>query len=128
MIDFKMNEHGFTMETEFGDLSISSDSTYGFRPFQLMVASIVGCSSTVLRTILTKMRIDFQDIQVSATIERNESEANRIEKIHLHYIIKGEHLRQDKIEKAGEIARKNCGMVQSVQDSIEVTESFEIIQ
>src|SRR5690625_116402 len=101
MINFKMNEHGYKMRTEFGDLNISPDSDYGFRPFQLMVASIAGCSSTALRIVLTKMRIDFKDIKVSAEVERNEAKANRIEKIHLHYAIKGENLLQDKIEKAG---------------------------
>jgi len=128
MIDFKMKEHGYHMQTEFGDLSISPDSEYGFRPFQLMIASIAGCSSTALRVVLTKMRIDYKDILVSATVERNQSKANRIEKIHLNYAIQGEHLRQDKIEKAGVVARKNCGMIQSVQESIQVTESCEIIQ
>lgn len=128
MIDFNMKEHGYNMQTEFGELSISPDSEYGFRPFQLMIASIAGCSSTALKIVLTKMRIDFKDIKVSAKAERNKAKANRIEKIHLHFVIKGENLRQEKIEKAGAVARKNCGMIQSVQDSIQVTESFEIIQ
>lgn len=128
MIDFKMKEHGYNMETEFGELSISTDSAYGFRPLQLMIASIVGCHSTALRTVLSKMRIDFKDIKVSANAERNKAKANRIEKIHLIYGIRGENLRHEKIEKAAAVARKNCGMIQSVQDSIQITESFEIIQ
>ncbi|MHA6252732.1 OsmC family protein [Oceanobacillus sp. CAU 1775] len=127
-MDFKMKENGFSMLTEYGELSISPDEEHGFRPFQLMVASIVGCSSTVLRKVLTKMRLDFKDIEVSACMERNEAKANRIEKLHLHFVIKGENLPQGKIEKAGAIARKNCGMIQSVQSSIHVTESFEIIK
>ncbi|GIN73347.1 osmotically inducible protein C [Bacillus sp. J14TS2] len=126
MIELNMKEHGYNMQTEFDELSISSDSEYGFRPFQLMIASIAGCSSIAMRVVLTKMRLDFKDIRVSAEVERNQAKANRIEKIHLHFVIRGENLRQEKIEKAGAIARKNCGMVQSVQDSIEVTESFEI--
>ncbi|WP_212975075.1 OsmC family protein [Bacillus sp. J14TS2] len=125
-MELNMKEHGYNMQTEFDELSISSDSEYGFRPFQLMIASIAGCSSIAMRVVLTKMRLDFKDIRVSAEVERNQAKANRIEKIHLHFVIRGENLRQEKIEKAGAIARKNCGMVQSVQDSIEVTESFEI--
>lgn len=128
MMDFKMKEHGFTTPTEFGKLTISPDNEYGFRPFQLMVASIAGCSANALKLVLTKMRIDFEDITVSAEAERNEEKANRIEKIHLHFVIKGENLRQEKIEKAGAVARNNCGMIQSVQESILVTESFEIVQ
>lgn len=128
IMDFKMKEHGFILPTEFGELSISPDSEHGFRPIQLMVASLVGCSSTALKIVMTKMRLNFTDINVSAKAERNEAKANRIEKLHLHFFIKGENLRQEKIEKAGAIARNNCGMIQSVQDSIRVTESFEIIE
>ncbi|GAA0300074.1 putative OsmC-like protein [Gracilibacillus halotolerans] len=126
MKEFNMKEHGFTMNTEFGELAISADTEYGFRPFELMIASIVGCSSAALRVVLTKMRIDFENIKVFTTIERNETQANRIEKIHLHFVIQGEELREEKIERAISIARKNCGMIQSVQDSILVTESFEV--
>ncbi|MBO0994367.1 OsmC family protein [Bacillus sp. SD088] len=126
-MELNMKKHGYNMQTEFGELSISSDSEYGFRPFQLMIASIAGCSSMTLEVVLTKMRIDYKDIKVSAKVERNKEKANRIEKIHLHYAIKGENLHQEKIEKAGAVARKNCGMVQTVQDSIQVTESYEIL-
>jgi len=126
MKEFNMKEHGFTMKTEFGELAISADTEYGFRPFELMIASIAGCSSAALRVVLTKMRIDIENIKVFTTIERNETQANRIEKIHLHFVIQGEGLREEKIERAISIARKNCGMIQSVQDSILVTESFEV--
>ena len=126
MMEFNMKEHGFTMKSDFGELAISADSEYGFRPFELMIASIAGCSSAALRVVLTKMRIDFQNINVSTTIERDKTKANRIEKIHLHFVIQGEELREEKIERAISIARKNCGMIQSVQNSILVTDSFDI--
>lgn len=126
MKEFNMKEHGFSMKSEFGELAISTDSEYGFRPFELMLASIVGCSSAALRVVLTKMRMDFKNIKVLTEIERNQTQANRIEKIHLHFVIQGGKLSEEKIERAISIARKNCAMIQSVQDSILVTETFEI--
>lgn len=126
MIDIEMKEHGFSMQTEFGELSISRDVEHGFRPFELLVASMAGCSSTALKVVLTKMRIDFSGMKVLVNVERNEVKANRIEKVNLHFIIQGEDLLQEKIEKAGTIARKHCAIIQSVKDSIQVTESFEI--
>lgn len=72
------------------------------------------------------MRISYQDIKVQADVERNELAANRIEKVHLHFVILGEDLNEEKIEKALMVTRRNCSMVQSVKDSIEITESFEI--
>ncbi|WVE37254.1 OsmC family protein, partial [Priestia megaterium] len=93
---------------------------------QLMTSSIAVCSGGVLRKILEKKRISFSDLRIQADVTRNDEKAGRIEKIHLHYTITGEDLPLDKIEKSIELARKNCSMLQSVIDSIEVTETFEI--
>ncbi|RBW68159.1 OsmC family protein [Bacillus taeanensis] len=127
-MEFKMKENGFTTNVEYGELHISGDSDYGFRPFQLLVSSIAVCSGGILRKVLTKKRISYSDVTVQAEVVRNEAEANRLEKIHLHFIIAGEELSETKIEKALEVTRKNCSMVQSVKDSIEITESFELVQ
>ncbi|MEC3882709.1 OsmC family peroxiredoxin [Halobacillus litoralis] len=127
-MDFYLKENGVRTSFEYGQMNISGDETFGFRPYQLMVASIAGCSIGVFRKILDKQRTDYEDIKVTAEVERNPDEANRIEKIYLHYVIKGYHLNQDKLLKNLEISQKNCSMVQSVQNSIEVEETLECIQ
>ncbi len=125
-MEFNMKkEAGFTTNFPYGELHIAGDEEYGFRPYQLMVSSIAVCSGGVLRKILEKKRIAFSDLRIQADVTRNDEKAGRIEKIHLHYIITGEDLPLDKIEKSVELARKNCSMLQSVVDSIEVTETFE---
>ncbi|WP_223702598.1 OsmC family protein [Sutcliffiella deserti] len=127
-MEFKMKEVGFTTNLEYGELHVAGDEQHGFRPFQLMVSSIVVCSGGVLRSILKKKRMEVEDISITADVTRNAEEANRLEKIHIHYVIKGKNLAETKIEQAIELARKNCPMVQSVKDSIEVTETFEIAE
>ncbi|MFM1653318.1 OsmC family protein [Brevibacillus sp. B_LB10_24] len=127
-MELQMKDNGFIANFEYGQLKISGDETYGFRPYQLMVSSIAACSSSVLNKVLGKMRMNCEDLKVSVQVERNEQEANRIEKIHMHFVIKGEGLQPEKVEKAVALARKNCPMVQSVKDSIEITESFELVQ
>lgn len=128
MMKFNMREVGFSTELEYGELHVAGDEQYGFRPYQLMVSSIAVCSGGVLRTILKKKRMEVEDISLTAEVTRNEKEANRIEKIQIHYLIKGKDLAHDKVEQAVELAKKNCPMVQSVKDSIEVTETFEIVE
>ncbi|WP_226528581.1 OsmC family protein [Metabacillus niabensis] len=127
-MDFKMKEEeGFTTTTEFGELHVAGDEQYGYRPFQLMVASIVVCSGGVLRKILKKKRIDIEDIAISTNVERNEEKANQIEKIHIHYKIKGQNLNEKKIHQSIVLANKNCPMAQSVAGSIEIEETFELL-
>ncbi|WP_067729494.1 OsmC family protein [Oceanobacillus damuensis] len=125
-MEFTMHENGFESEFDFGKLTISSNDELGFRPFALLVSSIVGCSGGVLKKVLTKMRIDFDDIKISADVKRNPDEANRVEEIKLHYIIIGNDIAEQKVEKALELSSKNCSMVQSVKGSIDIIETFEI--
>lgn len=126
-MEFKMTEKGFETTVDYGTLHISGNEEYGFRPFQLLVSSIAVCSGGVLRKVLERMRMTFDDITVQAKVTRVEDEPNRISDIQLHFVIKGSELSEDKMEKAIKVTRKNCSMVQSVKDSIQITESFEII-
>lgn len=122
-----MQEGGFYSDLAYGKLEVSGNEEYGFRPFQLLVSSIAVCSGGVLRKVLEKMRIEFDDIHIKADVVRNEDEANRVEEISLHFTIQGEKLDEKKIEKAMKLTRKNCSMVQSVQDSINIEETFELV-
>lgn len=123
---FHLTEKGFKSNFNYGDLQISGDEEYGFRPFQLMVSSIVGCSGSVFRKILAKQRIEIENMEILAEVKRNPHEANRIEKIILQYIVQGEKLDQKKLQKSLAIARKNCAMVQSVVGSIDIEETIKI--
>lgn len=127
-MELKKEERGFVTETAYGSLHVSSDEQQGFRPFQLMATSVAGCSAIVLNKVMAKMRMPCDDIKVSVQVERNEAEANRIERIQLHFVICGQNLKKDKVERAMALARKNCPMVQSVKNSIDVTETFEIVE
>ena len=128
-MEFKMKpDVGFFTETEFGRLDVAGDDQFGFRPYQLLVSSVAVCSGGVLRKVLEKMRMEIEDIHIQADAERVEEEANRVSKIIVHFRIAGNNLDEKKIEKAMALTRKNCSMVQSVVGSIEVEETFEIVQ
>ncbi|MCZ2260237.1 OsmC family protein [Sporosarcina sp. G11-34] len=127
-MEFKMTANGFNTETSFGTLTISADDSYGFRPYQLLVSSIAVCSGGVLRKILEKMRIPAENISIQVKeVVRNPDEANKVEKIHLHFIIEGEKVVEEKVSKAMELTKNNCAMVQSVIDSIIIEETYEVI-
>lgn len=127
-LEFKMKDGGFFVELPYGKLDISGDETFGFRPYQLLVSSLAVCSGGILRTILEKMRLDVKDIKITADVDRNKEKANRVEKVSLHFKIIGSGLNENKLKKAMDLTRKNCSMVQSVEGSIEVAETFEIIE
>ncbi|WP_164670030.1 OsmC family protein [Virgibacillus doumboii] len=126
-MNFYLKDEGIRIDFDYGQLDISGNEEYGFRPFQLMVASIAGCSGSVFRKILKKQRTEYEDLTITAEVERNPEEANRIERIDLHYYVKGYHLNPDRLNKNLELSRKNCSMIRSVEGSITINESLEII-
>lgn len=89
-MEFFLKEEGVRTSLGYGELDISGNEDHGYRPYQLMVASIAGCSASVFRKILTKQRVDVADLKITAEVVRNPEEANRIDKIHLHYVVKGQ--------------------------------------
>lgn len=127
-MEFQMNgESGFSLKTGYGDLPISPNDEDGYRPYQLLVASIVGCSANIFKDILIKMRMDLQNMEISTQVERNKEQANRIESITIHFVLTGSNLRHDKVKRALALSRKNCGMIQTIESSVHVTETFEIV-
>ena len=124
---FEMTENGFETTTAFGQLTISGNEDYGFRPYQLLVSSVAVCSGGVLRNILEKMRMPAENVTIEVKeVHRNPEMANRVEKIHLHFIIEGQLIDASKMDKVFELTKKNCSMAQSVIDSIELVETYEI--
>lgn len=127
-MELNFTDTGAKTVADYGELIISGDETKGFRPFQLMVASIASCSGFVLKQILEKQRIEIDSLSVQTSVERNEADANKIEKITLHYIIKGTDLDRDRMDKNLALSRKNCSMVRSVETSIKIIETIEITE
>ncbi|ARJ38941.1 osmotically inducible protein C [Sporosarcina sp. P21c] len=124
---FYMTEHGFDTETEFGTLHISSNEEKGFRPYQLMVASIAVCGGGVMRKVLDKMRLPAEDIAIDVKeVVRSQDDASRLLKIHLHFTIIGSDVTEEKMPRVMMLTEKNCSMLQSVMGCIDVVKTYEI--
>lgn len=124
---FSMTENGFSGDLPFGELAVSTNEEYGFRPYQLLVASLAVCSAGIIRKVLEKQRMPAEDIQAEVKeIIRIDEEAGRVSKVHLHFLIKGD-IDESKMPRVMELTRKNCSMVRSVENSIEVVETYELV-
>jgi putative redox protein len=124
---FNLEDTGaFSAELDYGKLDISSNTEIGFRPIQLLVSSLAGCSGGLLKRVLHKKRIAFDAIEIEVDIERSEGEVNKVTKIMLHFIVIGKNLRLSQIQKSLDLAVKNCAMIQSVNSAIDVMETIEV--
>lgn len=113
-------------QLEYGFLPVSPNSEMGYRPFELFVSSLVGCSTTLLANILLKKRIQYNRIDIDVCAIRNSEKANRIEQLTLLASVQSEEqIEQGQAQKLASLVQKNCGMIQSVIGSIDV--QFQIV-
>lgn len=113
-------------QMEYGFLPISPNAELGYRPMELFVSSLTGCSTSVLANILDKKRIDYKRIDVNVSAVRNPEEANRIERLTFVVAVQTETLDKARhAEKIAALVLKNCGMIQSVIGSIDIRYQIE---
>lgn len=119
----------FTIENEkiagdfgFGALPISPNETIGYRPYELFVSSLIGCSGTLLGNILKKKRVEYKRIEMDVSSVRNPDHANRIEQLSITaYVQSDQSLSEQNAMKIADLVVKNCGMIQSVIETIDLT-------
>ncbi|MEW4282323.1 OsmC family protein [Priestia koreensis] len=124
---FEMKEDGFKCIHEHGELPISGNNEEGFRPIELFLSSVAGCSGGVLRAILKKKRLDIEHIQICTEAIREEEVPKKITSIHMTFVVRGNNLSEKVLQKALAVAMKNCSMVQSIKESIQITEEIKFL-
>ncbi len=119
------NDTGNTIEMD-GSPAIGG-SNQGFRPMQLLLAALGGCSTIDIVNILRKQKQPLEDIQVSIDGEREPNvEPSLFQDIHVHYSFKGD-LSEDKVRKAIDLSLdKYCSVAKTLEKSAKITYSFTI--
>lgn len=111
---------------EFGDIYASPNNTKGYRPYELMLTSLVTCSGALLVNLLQKKRIVFTNVYFMAEGVRNPDIANRIESIEIvAHVAFDKEINKDQLEKIEQLVIKNCGMIQSIIGSVNITYSIK---
>ena len=121
------NPQGATLDID-GAPAIGGEDK-GFRPMEMLLASIAGCASIDLGLFLKKQRQELRDleIRVDGTREAGADLPRVWEKIHLHFTLYGD-LKENRVERALELAvEKYCSVAEMLKKSATVTYSYEII-
>lgn len=120
------NEQGNSIELDSNPESGGHD--LGFRPMQLMLAGIGGCSTIDIVDIMKKQRENLEDIKVIVTAEREKDKTPALfTSIHLHYRLFGD-ISEEKAKRAVELSMdKYCSVAKIMEKSAEITYDFEVI-
>ena len=98
----------------------------GVRPKALMLTSLAGCTGMDIVSLLKKMRVEVEGIDIDVSGELTEEHPKYYNKVHMTYKFYGKDFKKDKIEKAVQLSiDKYSGVMEMFRKFTEVT--MEII-
>lgn len=101
----------------------------GVRPMEMVLMGLGGCTAFDVVDILRKKRETVSDCVVEISAERADTVPKVFTKIHLHYIVRGSHVKEESVQRAVELsAEKYCSVSMMLNKSAVMTHDYEVIQ
>jgi len=101
----------------------------GPRPMEMLLLGMGGCTSFDVVSILKKARQAIRDCVAEISAERAETDPKVFTKIHVHFIITGQDLKEAQVKRAVELsAEKYCSASIMLGKVAEITHDYEIVE
>ncbi|MCW9023925.1 MAG: OsmC family protein [Gammaproteobacteria bacterium] len=101
----------------------------GIRPMEMVLLGMGGCTAFDVMHILKKSRQPVSNCEVQLEAERVETEPRVFSKIHVHFVVSGDGLKEKQVERAVALsAEKYCSAsIMLAQAGVEITHDYEIV-
>lgn len=100
----------------------------GVPPKILMLVALGGCTAMDVISILKKMRVDVENLNIKVEGDLTEEYPKHFYKIHVVYEFTGKNLPMDKLQKAIDLSdEKYCGVSAVYKKVIEMTSEIKVI-
>ena len=127
-----ISDKTFTGQTESGH-SIVIGTPEGDAPkpgpsaMELVLMGAGSCSAWDVVEILRKGRQNIEDVIVELEADRAPEPPKVFTRIHMHFIVKGRDLSEDRVKRAIELSvEKYCSAVAMLKPKVPVTHDFEV--
>jgi len=101
----------------------------GFRPLQLLLVGLCGCTAMDVVSVLQKKRQPFTGLQVKATAEQASEHPQVYTRIHLQYIVRGQGVAAEAVARAIELSQtKYCPAAAMLGKTATITTQYEIVE
>ncbi len=101
----------------------------GYKPTELVLFGLAGCTGVDVVKILEKMRQPLTGLEVQVTGYQPDEYPKPYNKIEVKYILRGTGLDKKKVEKAIDLSEnKYCMVSLSLKGVARITTSYEIIE
>jgi len=99
--------HRFTLDAS----AEAGGQDRGPRPKALLLSGLGGCTGIDVVSILNKMRVPLEGLEVQVSAEQTEEHPKVYSSIRIRYLFKGRNLPKDKLERAVQLSQeKYCGV------------------
>ncbi len=121
---FEMDIGGHTLIT---DTTVDNGGNdFGPSPKALLLAGLIGCSGIDIMSILKKMRVELDDLNVDIESETRDEDPKIYTYIHIVYKFKGKNVPYDKVERAVKLSmEKYCGVSAMLENAVPIT--YEVV-
>ncbi len=101
----------------------------GFRPLELMLISLAGCTGMDVISILKKKRQDVTDFEVRVEAEQAGEHPHVYTDIHVAYIVRGQDVDPVAVERSIELSEtKYCPAHAMLSQAANIISSYEIVE
>lgn len=99
----------------------------GPRPKALLLSGLGGCTAMDVVSILEKMRVKLDGLEVQVSAEAREEHPRVFTGIHVRYIFKGRDLPMDKLERAVKLSEDTyCGVSAMLRPAVPITSEIVV--
>lgn len=120
-------DSGFTLPLGT-DPSVGGDND-GFRPMELLVIGLAGCTAMDVISILRKKRQDVTGFEVTVDTERADEHPKVVTAFAIRYIVRGRAVDPRAVERAIELSRDTyCPAQAMLSKAAPITVSYEVIE
>lgn len=115
-------------------IPMDADSEFGGKgkgpkPKPLMMVALAGCTGMDVVSLMEKMRVPFEKLNISVVGDITEDHPKRFTKMKVIYEVSGKDLDIKKIEKAINLSKdKYCGVSASYQKAMDIEHEIKIIE
>jgi putative redox protein len=119
-------DSGFTLN--LGGSAAAGGDEDGFRPMELILIGLAGCTGMDVISILQKKRQNVTDFQVKVSAEKAKSYPTVFTHIQVHYLVSGHDLDPQAVERAIDLSKdKYCSVSAMLAKTALIEHTYEIL-
>ena len=123
-------------ESMVGDHPVVTDAPVEFggdnsgaSPKKLMLTALAGCTGIDVTSILEKMRVRIDDLEITVEAEATEDVPSVYTAMHIIYAFTGDDLDEKKLSKAIQLSHeKYCGVSKMYESFLKISWEIQIVQ